>query len=173
MSTNEWGFKISRQKYNASTHLSVLNKRFFQLLSTDGCLLQKELSSSSSSEKKFFGYTLTPDEDMYDYFGAIKEITIANGGSGYTPYDLVDVVGGDSNAKVYISEVNASGVATDCFINMRGSNYEKASGVATIGGGGSGFTINITSVTESESYRARPLNYLSGEVTYLIFENPL
>jgi len=180
MNSEEWGLKISRKTYDANTPLTEFNKRFFQLLSTDGCLLKKELSSNSSNTKKFTGYIVMPDPSItspyggsYYYFGSIREIAIVNGGSGYTQGDYVNVVGGNSDARIYVSAVNASGVVTDCFVNMSGSGYEEGVGVSTTGGTGSGFTINIVSVTEDEPSIARPLNFTSGEKTYLIFENPL
>lgn len=172
MSAN-YGIKISRKGVNVMDALTANNKRFFQLISTDGCLLVKEHSNTPSNTNKFFGYILTPDSDFDYYFGSLKEIEIANAGSGYTVHDVVNVVGGNSNARVWINGVDAGGEVTKCYVNMAGSNYEKGENIATTGGSGSGFTINILNVTGREQARAHPLNFQVGEQTYVIFENPM
>lgn len=172
MSAN-YGLKISKKGVNVKGALTPSTKRFFQMISTDGCLLKKETSSSSSNSNRFFGYILTPDSDNYDFFGSLLEIEIADGGSGYSLYNGVDVVGGDSNARVWINGVDGSGKVTSCYIGLRGSGYEVEDNVATTGGNGTGFTINILDVTAEESSRARPLNYGQGLAKYIIFENPM
>ena len=171
--SNDYGVKIAKQGFDVKTFLTEFNKKNFNILSTEDCLLRKELSATSSETNMFLGYVLTPDNDDYDYFGEILTIDIANGGSGYTAYDLVDVVGGSSDAKVYASVVDGSGTVTDCFINVRGTNYEVADDVATTGGDGTGFTIDITSIPSSTPTRIKPLNYARGLKIYVIYENEM
>ena len=166
-----YGVKIAKEGFDVKTFLSELNKKNFNILSTEDCLLRKELSATKSETNMFLGYVITPDSDTQYYFGTILAISIASGGTGYTQWDLVDVVGGDSNAKVYVSAVS-SGVVTDCFINLGGSGYEEAEDVATSGGTGSGFTIDITSITEGDA-RVRPVNFSNGVKTYVNYENAM
>jgi hypothetical protein len=168
----DFGIRISKEGFDVNTTPTSANIKNFQLLSTENSLLEKERSATASETNMYYGYTLTPDEDWRYYFGEIKAVSIANAGSGYAAYNYVDVAGGDSNGKVGISSVNGSGAVTGLFVNMAGSGYEVASGVVTTGGAGSGFTLNITSVTDYSSVRAHPLGS-NGVPIYIIFENPL
>ncbi len=167
----DYGIKIAKQGFDVKTFLTELNKKNFNILSTEDTLLRKELSASPSTTNFFLGYILTPDEDWEYYFGSLKTISIANAGSGYSAYEYVDVVGGDSNAVVGISSVDGSGAVTDIYVSMGGSDYDVASGVTTTGGSGSGLTINIDSVTLESSARAKPLNSGAGNPIYVIYEN--
>lgn len=166
-----YGIKIAKQGFDVKTLLTELNKKNFNILSTEDTLIRKELSATPSTTNFFLGYILTPDEDWEYYFGSIKTISIANAGSGYSAYEYLDVVGGDSNGLIGISSVDGSGAVTDIFVSMGGSGYDVASGVTTTGGSGSGFTLNIDSVTEESSVRVNPLNLGNGSPTYVIYEN--
>lgn len=167
----DYGVKIAKEGFDVQTFLTELNKKNFNILSTEDCLLRKELSATKSTTNMFWGYVINPSVE-YTYYGTIISVDISNGGSGYGAYDLVDVVGGDSNAKVYISAVDGSGTATDCFINVGGSGYIEASSVATTGGGGSGFAIDITSISDGDGI-VRPLNYGMGIEVHVIYENEM
>ena len=168
-----FGIRISKEGLDVNTTPTSSNIKNFQLLSTEGSLVEKEKSTTPSDTNMFFAYSLSPNDDNYSNFGAIKTVTIANGGSGYTAYDLISIIGADSNAKVYISAVNGGGTAISLFINTGGSGYSVANGVSTTGGTGSGFEINITDVTLTNDYRAHPENAGYNTKIYTIFENEM
>ena len=167
----DYGIKIAKQGFDVKTFLTELNKKNFNILSTEDTLIRKELSATPSTTNFFLGYILTPDDDDEYYFGSVLAVEISNAGIGYEEYDYVEIVGGDGNAGVYISEVDGSGRATACYVRMGGMDYELGSNIATTGGLGSGFTVNITSVTLSDPSRVRPLNFGNGVPIYVIYEN--
>jgi len=55
----DYGVKIAKEGFDVKTFLTELNKKDFNILSTENCLLRKKLSSSSSETKMFLGYRLT------------------------------------------------------------------------------------------------------------------
>lgn len=55
----DYGIKVSKEGVDAKAALTDANKKDFQLISTDKCLLKKESSSSSSNTNRFLGYKLT------------------------------------------------------------------------------------------------------------------
>ena len=168
----DYGIKIAKQGFDVKTFLTELNKKNFNILSTEDALVRKELSASPSNTNMFLGYILTPDEDEEYYFGTILTISISNVGSNYEEYDFVDVTGGGgTSASLVISSVNGSGGVTGCYVSMGGKDYEVGSNIATSGGLGTGFTVNILSVTTSEFARVRPLNCGAGSPIYVIYEN--
>lgn len=59
------GAKVSKSGVSVFTGLNDLTKMLFQLISTDGCLLRKEKSSSPSSTNAFLGYTLVTSRYMF------------------------------------------------------------------------------------------------------------
>lgn len=67
-------------------------------------------------------------------------------GTGYAADEIVTVVGGNSNATLYIDAVDGSGAVLSYHNNTGGTGYSIATGASTTGGSGSGFKINITNV---------------------------
>ena len=57
-----YGAKVSKRNVSAKNFLTENNKRLFQVISTDGCLIEKEKSSSSSNTNVFVGYRLADDD---------------------------------------------------------------------------------------------------------------
>ena len=58
----DYGIKIAKQGFDVKTFLTELNKKNFNILSTEGCLLRKELSASKSTANMFFGYKLAESD---------------------------------------------------------------------------------------------------------------
>lgn len=55
----DYGIKITKEGVNAEAIPTETNKKDFQLISTNECLLKKESSSSPSNTNRFLGYRLT------------------------------------------------------------------------------------------------------------------
>jgi len=55
---SNYGIKVSKDGQDVLEELTELNKKNFQLVSTDSCLLKKEESASSSNTNRFLGYRL-------------------------------------------------------------------------------------------------------------------
>ena len=55
----DFGIRISKEGFNVSVAPTTASTKYFQLLSTEDCLLEKEKSSSSSETNVFLGYKLT------------------------------------------------------------------------------------------------------------------
>jgi len=54
----DYGIKIAKQGFDVKTFLTELNKKNFNILSTEDTLLRKELSATASSTNMFLGYKL-------------------------------------------------------------------------------------------------------------------
>ena len=80
--------------------------------------------------------------------GALANVTIAAGGTGYNLYDAPTVTGGDGLGSVLVTAVGAGGVVTaiDPQYLGPGTGYATGTGIATTEGAGTGLTINIVSV---------------------------
>jgi hypothetical protein len=58
------GIKVTQYGEEATKALTAGTKELFQVLSTDGCLLEKEKSATSSETNMFLGYKLSADETI-------------------------------------------------------------------------------------------------------------
>lgn len=58
-----YGVKIAKEGFDVKTFLTEINKKNFNILSTEDCLLRKELSSTSSNDNMFLGYALVTVRD--------------------------------------------------------------------------------------------------------------
>lgn len=54
----DYGVKIAKTGFDVKAFLTELNKKNFNILSTEDTLLRKELSASASSTNMFLGYAL-------------------------------------------------------------------------------------------------------------------
>lgn len=79
--------------------------------------------------------------------GNVGATVLNNGGSGYALGDQGHISGGDGVARYYVTQVSA-GVILSYYIVDQGTGYTTGTNVATtaISGGGTGFTVDITSV---------------------------
>jgi hypothetical protein len=89
---------------------------------------------------------------VYPKFGSqplgIVTATLGAGGSGYQANDVATIVQPDAtNGQLTVNSVDGSGAVLTFTITNPGSGYSVASGVATSGGHGTGFTVNITNLT--------------------------
>lgn len=87
--------------------------------------------------------------DMF-FYDSTKGVnmTIANAGSGYLPGELVNISGGGGNASVVINKVSyPAGQVQGFVVFSSGTGYSIASNVLTSGGSGTGFRVNINSVS--------------------------
>jgi hypothetical protein len=53
---DNYGTKISKEGFDVKTFLTELNKKNFQILSTEDCLLRKEISDTKKSTGEYFSY---------------------------------------------------------------------------------------------------------------------
>lgn len=91
----------------------------------------------------------------------LLSVAVGAGGAGYTPGDILTLIGGIYPATVLVATILAGAVAT-VTIHNRGGGYSVASGVPTTGGTGTGATIDIISVqgkTPSCAYMMFPNGY--------------
>ena len=96
---------------------------------------------SSSDQTRFLDAANIPVRKLtgnpqHDVNGALDDILVTNGGSGYTSVPTVVINGDGINATA--TAVVAGGVVTDIVVNEPGSGYSFANIVFTGGGGGSG-----------------------------------
>lgn len=71
---------------------------------------------------------------------------ISNTGSGYVVGDILTLVGGNSDATVYVATVSAGAITSGYFLTALGSGY-MAGILATTGGSGTGATFTVTTTT--------------------------
>ena len=114
--------------------------------------------------------------------GSISEITVTNGGSGYTSSPLVSIVGGGGSGAA-ATAIITKGVVSRILINQGGSGYTSQPSITIVGGGGSGATgsasvrgpIKTVSVDSGgSSYTSTPtvsLSSGSGAVAQAIVNN--
>lgn len=88
--------------------------------------------------------------------------TIGAGGSGYAVNDVLTLAGG-TGGQVTVTTVNA-GVITGINITAAGSGYSIANGVATSGGTGTGATVNVTGLTNVETWGWQPVSNNRGQI---------
>lgn len=91
-----------------------------------------------------------------DLSDAITAVTVDAGGTNYSVNDVLTIVqtivanrpgiGGTAT----VTSVDGSGAITGISVTTRGSGYGLGSGVAVIGGSGSGATLNISGITRAE-----------------------
>jgi len=62
----DYGVKIAKEGFDVKTFLTELNKKNFNILSTEDTLLRKELSSNPSNTNMFLGYTHVTAREEYD-----------------------------------------------------------------------------------------------------------
>ena len=114
--------------------------------------------------------------------GSISEITVTEGGSGYTSSPLVSIVGGGGSGAA-ATAIITKGVVSRILINSGGTGYTSQPSITIVGGGGTGAagtasvrgpisTVNITS--GGSSYTSSPnvsLSSGSGAVAQPIVSN--
>lgn len=81
--------------------------------------------------------------------GAIWNFNISANGTGYAAGNVVTVVGGTTGATIKVVSVTGTGAVIDCKLLTHGTEYSIAAGVATTGGAGTGFKIDITEVGQT------------------------
>lgn len=77
--------------------------------------------------------------------GAVNNVVISNGGSGYTLSDVVTIVGGNDDATLTITSVDAGGEILTVAVNNAGEGYT-VSDVINISGGNDDATTTVTAV---------------------------
>lgn len=90
---------------------------------------------------KFFLSEVTLQQDLTNIFsplaeGFVSNITVTNGGSGYTSVPTVSITGVGSGATAFAQVSN--GVITSIYLSNSGSGYISAPTVNITGGGGAG-----------------------------------
>lgn len=100
--------------------------------------------------------------------GGLKTMTIAAGGTGYAPgKNIITVVQSGGVGGQIVCTSNSSGVITSIdSVYMIGSGYVVANGLATTGGTGTGFVVNIT-VLETAGLR-RTIEYYSISDSHVV-----
>ncbi|AOO02099.1 hypothetical protein Np151112_088 [Synechococcus phage S-RIM2] len=102
--------------------------------------------------------------------GSLSEITVTNGGTGYTSSPLVSIVGG-GGAGASATAIITKGVVSRILINDGGTGYTSQPSITIVGGGGSGATgtasvrgpIKSVSISAGgESYTSNPTVTLSS-----------
>lgn len=95
-----------------------------------------------------------------DTTGPISSLngTPSNPGTGYTNGDTVTISAGNNDATVYISGVDGGGGVTSFYLTASGSGYSTGSGIGTSGGTGSGFQVQIDTVSASLAVTGISLN---------------
>lgn len=95
---DDYGIKIAKQGFDVKTFLTELNKKNFNILSTEDTLLRKELSATPSATNFFLGYVHVTAREEYDV-GAGKwvvndkdEIRPLNYFSYFDTYTLIYVI---------------------------------------------------------------------------------
>lgn len=92
----DYGVKIAKQGFDVKTFLTELNKKNFNILSTEDTLLKKELSSTSSDTNMFLGYKLVTSryqyiEEISDWgYVTVDESHPLNGGEGTAVYVIYE-----------------------------------------------------------------------------------
>ena len=114
--------------------------------------------------------------------GSVSEITVNNGGSGYTSSPLVSIAGGGGSGAA-ATAIITKGVVSRVLINDGGTGYTSQPTITIVGGGGSGATgtasvrgpIKTVSITNGgASYTSNPtvtLSSGSGAVAQAIVQN--
>ena len=92
--------------------------------------------------------------------GSISEITVDNGGSGYTSSPLVSIVGGGGSG-ASATAIITKGVVSRILINEGGTGYTSQPSITIVGGGGLGAT-----GTASVRGPIQSVNILSGGASY-------
>ena len=114
--------------------------------------------------------------------GAISEVTVDSGGTGYTSSPLVSIVGGGGSG-ASATAIITKGVVSRILINEGGTGYTSQPSITIVGGGGTGATgtasvrgpiksVNITN--GGASYTSNPtvtLSSGSGAVAQAIVNN--
>ncbi|MFT4092450.1 MAG: RagB/SusD family nutrient uptake outer membrane protein [Niabella sp.] len=82
---------------------------------------------------------------------AVKNVTIDNGGTGYTSIPTVTFSGGGGSGARAVARINDGAVTSIDMISL-GSNYTSAPAITVSGGGGSGFsgTVTLTSINDAD-----------------------
>ena len=71
--------------------------------------------------------------------GSVSEITVTNGGSGFTSSPLVSIVGGGGSGAA-ATAIITKGVVSRILINSGGTGYTSQPSITIVGGGGTGAT---------------------------------
>lgn len=82
--------------------------------------------------------------------GAIKTITVTNGGTGYTEAPTVTITGGGGSGATAVATVNGGSVTAVAIVNP-GSGYTSEPTITLTGGGGDGATVTATRTTVEEA----------------------
>ena len=153
--------------YNGKTRLATLESALSFFDSPDGAAnqsgthsttylhrLRKKIPILPSGSSTAIGTDNIPLVQGATADGGIYNVSVNNGGSGYSVGDVL-TLGGGSNGKVSVSNVNA-GVVTSVELVRAGSGYTNNTISTTTGGGandckinilGVGTTVNITAAT--------------------------
>ena len=92
--------------------------------------------------------------------GVIKNVSIANGGTGYANGNVLTITGGGGNATLTVTS-NSGGIITGVSITLNGTGYSISNNNAVTGGAGTGALINITALTDTTAILANDV-YLYG-----------
>lgn len=103
MSAN-YGFKISRKGVNVKDSLTVNNKRFFQMISTDSSLLEDEKSLTQADGKVFLGYNLVLERYQYVEGEGWKDVPLEEDDVELRPLNYSSWT--DTTEKIYVNYKN-------------------------------------------------------------------
>lgn len=130
----------------ASAILGLVNGTASGLAYATGSVLAVNNLVADTNQGIFIPVTLSPPG------GPIVTTTLGAGGSGYAPNDTGILTDGNSDATYKVLTVGGGGAVLTYQITGAGSAYLIGNGAATAAGGGqpgvgTGFTVNITAVT--------------------------
>lgn len=95
--------------------------------------------------------------------GAVRTVSIAAAGTGYSVSNVLTLVGGSSDCTVTVATIGGGGSVTSVTLTDNGTNYVVASALATTGGGGTGCTINVLTLIDYTLWAANDAYmYVSG-----------
>ncbi len=104
----------------------------------------------------------------FETAGAILTASAAVVGSGYSVNEIVTVGGAGTGGSVKVTKIDSNGAIIDFEIYTRGSTYAVASSITTTNtGGGTGFRINVLTVSNS----AESITQAVARVNDLIYFN--
>lgn len=80
--------------------------------------------------------------------GSVLTVAVNAAGSGYAVGDVIQITGGSTNCRLYVTGCTTAGGVTSVSIKNNGSSYTTSTGSATtaVSGTGTGCTINIVTI---------------------------
>ena len=83
--------------------------------------------------------------------GSVSTVAVNAAGSGYVVGDIIQISGGGTNCRLYVTGCTTAGGVTSVSFKNSGSGYATSTGTATttISGTGSGCTINVTAIART------------------------